>query len=639
MATAAQNRQEPVKYSVHAEATNLFKFLTGTFFQMPKPVQVLGWLVFLMLFLYLVLYPILGITYYEGQVETLSFDQQGNRVPSRTQGASIKKGNKVLTNEDGEFTLGVHWPYVPFTSVEFKVEAPGVPPEDISIPAPRPFVSLFNPNLRKIYCVPNSKEADANGLAKRFFLDLKEATNALDKGKLANGPESSLAQPVDSIPTVRPSLIPTVYAAGSISAVRNYTLRLREAKVSGIDRAAKVYLDIRVDGQPFGGDSFPDPSSSELRDLTVFAGSPVHFDSVYLPIPVSVRRVDISMIERKSFYQRDPLIGTVSFALDPKKTGTLLHLTGGNMELTLELLPPASLKCMTVRGKKGNYVAAFWLSIEDEHLGEVDKLQYDFGPNWHIPSAELDAFENYGYLVSTYGPQPVKARVDFTSGSTVNVAAFCDSGNQTVDSSVDHYFLARAYASADDPAAALPEIDKALQGLASLGRAHRLKGSILAKLGRFNEAEGEYKEAIHLAPNVPAVLNSYAWMVADMMPSPQRSQLLDAKGLAERAVQMRPDHMIYDTLGWVEFKLGEYQSALEALRRAESLCTGICRSNSSWQAYEYHLGKLYTALRKEQEANQAFQAVLKFKQEHASISKDEYVQQATAALKTTKQGG
>jgi tetratricopeptide (TPR) repeat protein len=646
MATTAQNRQNPIKYSVHSEAASLFKFLTGTFFQMPKPVQVLGWLVFLVLFVYLVLYPILGITYYEGQVETLSFDQQGNRVPSRTQGASIKKGNKVLTNEDGEFTLGVHWPYIPFTSVEFKVEAPGVPPEDVSIPAPSPFVSLFNPNLRKIYCVPGSKMAGANGLAKRFFLDLKEATEALDKSRPANSAQSSLAIPAKAMPKERLALIPTVYAAGTYATERNYTLRLRDAKVSGIDRAAQVYLDIRIDGQPFGTSSLPDASSSELRDLTVFSGSPVHFESVYLPIPVGARRVDISMIERKSFFQRDPLVGTVTFTVDPKMTGMQTHLAGGNMELTVELLPPAGLKCMTVTGKKGNNLAAMWLNMENQYLGSIAKLQYDLGSNFPSryiastdPSSELDSFDYYSYVISIPTPQPVKARVDFTSGSSLNLAAFCDAGSLRGDSGVDYYFLALADYDADAPGAALLAIKEALRLNPEFAPSHNLKGIILTKLKRYDEAVEAFKDAIRLAPNSHVVFSSYAWAIVEYMTSPSQLQLLEARTMAEHAVRLRPFSGNYETLGWAEYRLGELDKALADMLRAEKLCAGSCEESSEWQEIKYHLGKIYVSLRKVQEAKQSFQAVLKYQKSSPETSNDKYVEDAKVTLKTIKARG
>ena len=35
-------RPVPPRYFAHAEAANLFRFLTGTFFQMPKSIQITG---------------------------------------------------------------------------------------------------------------------------------------------------------------------------------------------------------------------------------------------------------------------------------------------------------------------------------------------------------------------------------------------------------------------------------------------------------------------------------------------------------------------------------------------------------------------------------------------------------------------
>ena len=55
-----------------ARADSIFSFLRDTFSQMPKPIQVIGWLILLFLFVFLVLHPIIGITYFEGRVTTLT---------------------------------------------------------------------------------------------------------------------------------------------------------------------------------------------------------------------------------------------------------------------------------------------------------------------------------------------------------------------------------------------------------------------------------------------------------------------------------------------------------------------------------------------------------------------------------------
>jgi tetratricopeptide (TPR) repeat protein len=396
-----------------------------------------------------------------------------------------------------------------------------------------------------------------------------------------------------------------------------------------------VYLDIRIDGQSIRPASLPGANASEMRDLTVFADTPVRFDSLYFQVPDYTHQIDIAMIERKSFYQRDPVIGRVSFALDPGKTGLLPPLRGGNMELRLEVMPPVSLKCMMVPGKTTNYVAVFGLEIEKAHLHEVANLQYDLGPGFkeqgrHVRFAELDPFRNYSYAISIFAPQTVTARLDFGSGSTVNLAAFCGSQNQEANSTADRYLLSAAYVAAGNPKAAFQEINAIANPSAA---ALALKAGILADLGRFSEAETEYKQAIQLAPDASSALNNYAWMIADDMPSPLRGQLLDAKSLAERAIRIAPDVMTYyDTLGWVEFKLGEYDSALQALRLAETLCRGACKSSGYWQEVEYHLGKVYTALRMSDNAKKAFQAALDFQKKSPEISNDKYAEEARAVL-------
>ena len=460
MATPAQAKQRAVRYAVHTEAASLFKFLTATFSQMPRPVQVVGWFVFLLLFVYLVLSPVVGITYYEGRIMQLSFDPKTGEPsnPSPMSEITVTHDHSVLTNKQGEFTFAGRWPYIPFNPVKFWID-PGVLGEDVSIPTPGPLVSMFNPNRQTIYFVPSSRAKGAEGFPQHFFLDSKAANDARDSSRLPNVPQSAPATPAALNPGQRPSLLPVVYAAASNHTERNYTLRLREAKVSGLGREAQVYFDIRIDGQPFRSPNLPDSNSFDSRDLTVLADTPLRFDSLYFPVPEYARRVDISMIERKSFVQRDPLIGTVSLSLDANKTGPYPGLRGGNLELTLELLPPASVRCLAVPGKRKNYIAAVWLDIAEEHLKEVSKLQYDRGSNWgeavrYVDSSDiysgLDPFDHYTDLISIFASQPVRTSVDFASGSKITFATFCDVGSNAAGSPTDSYYRSLAYYSTYD---------------------------------------------------------------------------------------------------------------------------------------------------------------------------------------------
>lgn len=168
MATPAPARQREPRYAVQVQATTIFKFLSSTFFQMPRPVQVIGWIVFLLLFIYLVLSPALGITYYQGKIEQLAFDHKtGRPTYSTISGLTVTKGSSVVTNKDGEFTFAGRWPYIPFRPVEFTIEDQTLGAEEVSIPTPSPIISMFNPNPQKIFYVPSSTVIGANDVLQR----------------------------------------------------------------------------------------------------------------------------------------------------------------------------------------------------------------------------------------------------------------------------------------------------------------------------------------------------------------------------------------------------------------------------------------------------------------------------------------
>jgi len=80
-------------------------------------------------------------------------------------------------------------------------------------------------------------------------------------------------------------------------------------------------------------------------------------------------------------------------------------------------------------------------------------------------------------------------------------------------------------------------------------------------------AEADFKTALELEPDQPQVLNylGYSWVE-------MRMNLDEAKEMIEKAVEQRPDDgYIVDSLGWVLFRLGEFDGAVEHLERAVEL--------------------------------------------------------------------
>ena len=94
--------------------------------------------------------------------------------------------------------------------------------------------------------------------------------------------------------------------------------------------------------------------------------------------------------------------------------------------------------------------------------------------------------------------------------------------------------------------------------------AHNNLGIILQELGKLNEAEEIFKKAISLKPGYATAYNALGFSYAD-----RNVKLDDAKRYIEIALSIEPqNHYIMDSMGWVHFKLGNYDIAYEFINKA-----------------------------------------------------------------------
>lgn len=93
------------------------------------------------------------------------------------------------------------------------------------------------------------------------------------------------------------------------------------------------------------------------------------------------------------------------------------------------------------------------------------------------------------------------------------------------------------------------------------------RGVAYAGANQWPQAEADFKEALKLSPDEPAVLNylGYSWV--------DRGENLDeAFRMLRKAVDEQPeDGYIVDSLGWALFKLGRYAEATKELKKAVAL--------------------------------------------------------------------
>ncbi len=126
--------------------------------------------------------------------------------------------------------------------------------------------------------------------------------------------------------------------------------------------------------------------------------------------------------------------------------------------------------------------------------------------------------------------------------------------------------------------------------------------------GRYKAGDAAYQRAIDLAPQDPMHLNNYAFALAD------RSARLDtALALAERALDAEPENEIFlDTVGWIYFKLKDYERALHYIRRSVDI------GGADADVIE-HLGDVYSALGQKKLALDEYRRALKLKPASASL--------------------
>lgn len=117
------------------------------------------------------------------------------------------------------------------------------------------------------------------------------------------------------------------------------------------------------------------------------------------------------------------------------------------------------------------------------------------------------------------------------------------------------------------------------------------RGITYERTKRWPKAEADFLFALELQPEQPFVLNylGYSWV-------DQGLNLDRAKEMLHRAVEVRPDDgFIVDSLGWVYYRLGDYDQAVEQLERAVELQPGDPVIND-------HLGDAYWRVGREREA-------------------------------------
>lgn len=109
-----------------------------------------------------------------------------------------------------------------------------------------------------------------------------------------------------------------------------------------------------------------------------------------------------------------------------------------------------------------------------------------------------------------------------------------------------------------------------------------LQGSIYERQKKYEQAEQAFRDVLQQNPTNSMALNYLGYMLAD-----RNVHLEEALTLIKKALDFDPQNYNYvDSLGWVYFKMGNYDQAEESLRRAAD-------KSPNDATIQDHLGELY----------------------------------------------
>ncbi len=195
----------------------------------------------------------------------------------------------------------------------------------------------------------------------------------------------------------------------------------------------------------------------------------------------------------------------------------------------------------------------------------------------------LDLQEQYDLAIADYDRVPETSGVyrDAEIGRAGALSASGDVGGAVdaltalsdnyPDDAFIHVSLGDTYRSeeryTDAVASYTTAIDLVAEEQASDWRNYYVRGISYERLDDWENAEADFRKALELQPAQPLVLNYLGYTLVE-----KNLKIDEARGMIEEAVAGDPDNgYITDSLGWVLYKIGEFEAAVPHMERAAEL--------------------------------------------------------------------
>jgi tetratricopeptide (TPR) repeat protein len=231
-----------------------------------------------------------------------------------------------------------------------------------------------------------------------------------------------------------------------------------------------------------------------------------------------------------------------------------IPLTLGVLAIQLDRLDEARAYLLELNGeKKGGDEAAFYLGRIDEQEKRLDKAVDWYQKVTTDKRLRLDAQVRIARILAGQG-EVAKAQE--------KLAAL---RREMPDRSADIYLLEGGIlGDVASPEMVMGHYDQALKMHPDRNDLLYARGLYASTHGRLHSAEQDLRKIIQQDENHADALNALGYTLAD-----QTDRYQEALDYIERALTLKPESpAILDSMGWVQFKLGDNEQALDYLRRA-----------------------------------------------------------------------
>lgn len=241
------------------------------------------------------------------------------------------------------------------------------------------------------------------------------------------------------------------------------------------------------------------------------------------------------------------------------------------------------------------------LLIASEQLVLIDLEARDFESANRRTQAEIDANPTNAI------PWLIKSQIHRVKKETnQELAALQQAVRVSPGSELGLRKLAEAYVARGSSDEAIASLEK----IASLepldARPWAVMGMLHSERKDYAKARASYEKAITLDPNQSVALNNLAYLLSDHF-----GLLDEGYRLGLRARERDPrDGTIADTLGWIEFRRGQYHEALRLIREALRLIREGPDPTRETAEIVYHLGMAYYMMGDEGNARTSLAAAL-----------------------------